>query len=171
MAALIGLSDEQVASVVANAGSVATLVAANYNAPGQVVISGEGAAVEAAMREAKSAGAKLAVKLPVSGAFHSPLLQEAGAQMSALIADAPFQDARIPIYQNVTARPATTAGDLKEALQAQMTSPVRWSQTVQNMINDGATHFYELGPGKVLAGLIKRIDKSVTVQSAESSVC
>jgi [acyl-carrier-protein] S-malonyltransferase len=119
------------------------------------------------MHAAKSAGAKMTVKLQVSGAFHSPLMREAGAQMGALIDAAPFHDAQIPVYQNTTARTATAASDLKAALREQMTSPVRWTQTVQNMIADGATQFYELGPGNVLAGLVKRIDKSAPVETTD----
>ena len=167
MAALIGLADEQVPAVLDKVSGEGIVVAANFNSPGQVVISGEGGAIEAAMREAKAAGAKMAVKLAVSGAFHSPLLSEAGAQMAALIDAAPFQDAQIPVYQNVTARPATNASDLKAALREQMTSPVRWTETIRAMIEGGATHFYELGPGNVLTGLVKRIDKSVTVETTD----
>ena len=170
MAAIVGLPNEEVERVVQDASSFGVLVAANYNAPGQVVISGEVSAVEAAMREAKSGGAKMTIKLPVSGAFHSPLLGDAAAQMAALIAAANFQDATVPIYQNVTAQATTGADELKAALKEQMTSPVRWVETIQNMIGDGATDFYELGPGKVLAGLIKRIDKSVTAQSGDAVV-
>src|SRR5690606_19102579 len=126
MAAIVGLPNEEVERVVADASSFGTIVAANYNAPGQVVISGEVSAVEAAMREAKSGGAKITIKLPVSGAFHSPLLKEAGAQMATLIDEADFADAQLPIYQNATAQAATEANVLKYALKAQMTSPVRW---------------------------------------------
>ncbi len=165
MAAIIGLADDKVLEVLQNAAG--TVVAANFNSPGQVVISGETSAVENAMHAAKSAGAKMTVKLQVSGAFHSPLMHEAGAQMSRLIDAAPFQDAQIPVYQNTTARPATAAGDLKAALRDQMTNPVRWTQTIQNMIADGAGQFYELGPGNVLAGLVRRIDKSVSVETTD----
>ena len=170
MAAIVGLPNEEVERVVQDARSFGVLVAANYNAPGQVVISGEVSAVEAAMREAKSGGAKMAIKLPVSGAFHSPLLEDAATKMSALIAAADFADAIVPVYQNATAQGATQADELKAALKEQMTSPVRWIETVQNMIAGGATDFYELGPGKVLTGLIKRIDKSVTAQSGDTVV-
>lgn len=163
MAALIGLADEKLDEVLAAAGESGTVVAANFNSPGQVVVSGTPEAVEAAMREAKTRGAKIAVKLPVSGAFHSPLLAEAGAQMAQLIDAAPFADARIPVYQNTTAAPATSAQELRAALRPQMTSAVGWTQTVQNMIGDGASKFIELGPGNVLTGLVKRIDKSVEV--------
>ncbi|MBV9470773.1 MAG: ACP S-malonyltransferase, partial [Abitibacteriaceae bacterium] len=167
MAALIGLPDERLQEVLATASETGEVVAANDNAPGQVVVSGRPDAVEAAMREAKASGAKMAVKLPVSGAFHSPLMAAAGAEMAELIAAAPFQDAEVPIYQNTTARPATAAGDLKSALQAQMTGRVRWTETIRAMIADGAAQFYELGPGNVLAGLLKRIDKSVAIDNLD----
>jgi len=167
MAAIVGLADEAVEELVA-AHSGGVVVAANYNAPGQVVISGEGEAIEEVMKAAKAGGAKITVKLAVSGAFHSPLMREAGEQLASLIEAAPFRDASIPVYQNTTARPATSAADLKQALTAQMTSPVRWTQSVRAMIEDGATQFYELGPGAVLCGLIKRIDKGVASENADS---
>jgi [acyl-carrier-protein] S-malonyltransferase len=170
MAAIVGLPDSEVEKVAADVQSFGTLVAANFNAPGQVVISGEVAAVEAAMREAKTVGAKIAIKLPVSGAFHSPLMEEAALQMSALIDEAQFAAAQVPVYQNATAQAATQPDELKAALKAQMTGPVRWVETMQNMVGDGATHFYELGPGKVLCGLLKRIDKSVVVESGDSII-
>lgn len=170
MAAIIGLADEEVEYAVADSNSLGVLVAANYNAPGQVVVSGAEDAVELAMHNAKGRGAKMAVKLPVSGAFHSPLMQEAGEQLAELIDAAPFRDASIPVYQNTTAQPATTATDLKAALKSQMTSPVRWTQTVRRMIADGAKQFYELGSGNVLSGLNKRIDKSVPTESSEGWV-
>lgn len=169
MAALIGLPDERLQEVLEAARGAGEVVAANDNAPGQVVVSGVGAAVEAAMREAKARGAKMAVKLPVSGAFHSALMRDAGAEMAEMIAAAPFRNAALPVYQNTTARPATAAAELKAALQAQMTSPVRWTETVRAMIADGARQFYELGPGNVLAGLIKRIDRSVAVEGLEAT--
>lgn len=167
MAALVGLPDERLEAVLQAAGKVGAVVAANDNAPGQVVVSGTPDAVEAAMQEAKAQGAKMAVKLPVSGAFHSPLMREAGAEMAELIAATPFRDATVPIYQNTTAWPATAAQELKAALQAQMTGRVRWTETMRAMIGDGATQFYELGPGAVLTGLMKRIDKSVTGESLD----
>ena len=110
----------------------------------------------------------MAVPLPVSGAFHSPLMKAAGEELAALIDAAPFRDADIPIYQNTTARPATSAALLRTALKLQMTGAVRWTETVQNMVVDGAAQFYELGPGKVLCGLVKRIDKTVASENAES---
>jgi [acyl-carrier-protein] S-malonyltransferase len=168
MAALIGLADEQLESVLSEASKSGLVVGANFNSPGQVVVSGEESAVAMAMSEAKKAGAKMAVALPVSGAFHSPLMRAAGREMAQLIEAAPFRDAEIPVYQNTSARPAQTADELKAALRAQMTGPVRWSESVRAMIADGATEFYELGAGKVLCGLIGRIDKSVSSQNSEN---
>jgi [acyl-carrier-protein] S-malonyltransferase len=168
MAAIIGLPDAELDRVLEESQSEGLVVAANFNSPGQVVVSGAAGGVEAAMQAAKAHGAKMAVALPVSGAFHSPLLREAGDEMSQLIDAAPFRTARIAVYQNTTAQAATAPDELKAALKGQMTGPVRWTETIQNMIGAGATHFYELGPGKVLAGLIKRIDKSVAVESSEA---
>ena len=168
MAALIGLKDEALEQVLEAAREAGTVVGANFNSPGQIVVSGEQVAVERAMSEAKAQGAKMALRLPVSGAFHSPLMHHAGESMAALIADAPFQNAKIPVYCNTTARATTDAQELKNALSAQMTGAVLWQQSVQQMIADGAEQFIELGPGKVLCGLIGRIDKSVTTQFAES---
>ena len=165
MAALIGLPDEKLEDVLTAAGQVGTVVAANFNSPGQVVVSGTPEAVEAAMKEAKGQGAKLAVKLAVSGAFHSPLMADAGEKMAALIDAAPFSDAQIPVYQNTTAQSATAADELRAALRPQMTSAVRWTETVQNMIGAGTAHFIELGPGNVLTGLVKRIDKGVSLEN------
>ncbi len=168
MAAIIGLDDEAALAFVENVRNGAVLVAANFNAPGQVVISGDTAAVEHALTQAKPNGAKMAIKLPVSGAFHSPLMEDAGREMQELIEAAPFRDAQIPVYQNTTAQGVTSAADLKAALISQMTSPVRWTQTATNMVAAGATQFYELGTGNVLAGLQKRIDKSIPVETSDS---
>jgi [acyl-carrier-protein] S-malonyltransferase len=168
MAALIGLPDAELDGVLQAAGAEGLVVAANYNSPGQVVVSGEPAGVEAAMREAKAHGAKMAVALPVSGAFHSPLMKDAGAELAQLIDAAPFRTAQIPVYQNTTAAPATEVAELQAALKLQMTGAVRWTETIQNIIGAGATGLYELGPGKVLAGLAKRIDKSVPAESSEA---
>ncbi len=165
MAALIGLPDEKIEAVLEGARGEGEIVVANFNSPGQIVVSGALEAVEVAMTVAKSEGAKLAVRLPVSGAFHSPLLGDAGAAMAQLIDAAPLMDARIPVYQNTTAQPAAKAEELRAALRPQMTSAVNWTQTVQNMIADGATKFIELGPGNVLTGLVKRIDKTVALEN------
>lgn len=170
MAAIIGLEDEAVQKFVEELGTDEVLVTANYNAPGQVVISGGVGAISQALEQAKSRGARMAIKLPVSGAFHSPLMEEAGREMQALIEAAPFQDARIPVFQNTTAAAATTALELKAALIPQMTSPVRWTETVRNMIAGGASEFIELGPGNVLSNLSKRIDNTIPCQSANSWV-
>ena len=168
MAALIGLKEDALEQVLGSARADGVVVGANFNSPGQVVVSGQENAVERAMSEAKAHGAKMALRLPVSGAFHSPLMQSAGEKMAALIQDAPFQNAKIPVYCNTSARATTDASELKSALSAQMTGAVLWQQSVQQMIADGAEQFIELGPGKVLCGLIGRIDKSVATQFAES---
>jgi [acyl-carrier-protein] S-malonyltransferase len=168
MAALIGLADEKLEDVLKVGGHSGMVVGANFNSPGQIVISGEEAAVEAAMRAAKEQGAKMARRLAVSGAFHSPLMTDAGAEMAELIAAAPFRDAAIPVYQNTTARGTTAATDLQAALREQMTNPVRWTESVQAMVAAGATQFYELGPGKVLCGLIGRIDSTTSCECAEA---
>ncbi len=165
MAALIGLADDKLEGVLQSASAAGEIVAANYNSPGQVVVSGAPAAIELAMVEAKAQGAKMAVKLPVSGAFHSPLMSDAGAEMSELINAAPFVEARIPVFQNTTASGTRDAATAKAALIWQMTGPVRWSETVANMIGAGADEFIELGPGKVLTGLVKRIDKTVALKN------
>ncbi len=165
MAALIGLADDRLEGVLQSASVGGEIVAANYNSSGQVVISGQHQAIELAMAQAKAQGAKMAVKLPVSGAFHSPLMRDAGAEMSELIDAAPFRDAKIPVYQNTTASGATDVSTLKAALKGQMTGPVRWSETIAAMIAAGADEFVELGPGKVLTGLVKRIDKTVNTKN------
>ena len=165
MAALIGLADDKLDGVLQSAKSGGEIVAANYNSPGQVVVSGAPAAIDLAMSQAKAAGAKMAVKLPVSGAFHSPLMREAGAEMSELVDSAPFQTARIPVFQNTTACGTTDIAQLKAALKSQMTGAVRWSESITAMISEGADEFIELGPGKVLTGLVKRIDKSVETKN------
>lgn len=168
MAAIIGLGDEAAEAFVDEVRGARVLVAANFNAPGQVVISGDVEAIDEAMSHARPRGAKMAVKLPVSGAFHSPLMDDAGREMQELIDAAPFRDAQIPVFQNTTAKPATSGEELKAALIPQMTSPVRWTQSMQNIITAGATQFYELGPGNVLTGLLKRIDKNVACETSDS---
>lgn len=165
MAALIGLPDEKLDPVLAAASQSGIVVAANFNSPGQIVVSGAPDAVAAAMKIAKESGAKLAVSLPVSGAFHSPLMADAGREMADLIDAAPFGTARVPVYPNTSARATTDAKELQNALKPQMTGAVMWSQSVTQMISDGATNFVELGPGNVLTGLVKRIDKSVSLEN------
>jgi len=159
MAAIINLPDEVIEAV---CNGIPGVVPANYNSKGQVVISGEEAAVDEACAQLKAAGAKRALKLPVSGAFHSPLMEPAREELAKAIADTPFQKPVCPIYQNVTARPTEDPEIIKDNLLKQLTSPVKWTQTVRNMLADGITSFLEIGPGTVLQGLIKR-----TVSAAE----
>lgn len=163
MAAVLGLADEQVETVCAAVEG--TVVAANYNCPGQLVISGESGAVEEACVKAKEAGARRALPLPVGGAFHSPLMEPARAELAAAIEAADFQTPRCPIYQNVDAEPHTDPAIIKQNLIAQLTAPVRWTQIVRRMVADGVTHFTELGPGTVLQGLIRKVSTDVEVES------
>lgn len=163
MAAVLGLSDEQVEAVCEATEGV--VVAANYNCPGQLVISGEKGAVEAACAKAKEAGARRALPLPVGGAFHSPLMEPAREELAAAIAAAEFQTPRCPIYQNVDAAPHTDPMEIKANLIAQLTAPVRWTQIVRRMVEDGCSHFTELGPGTVLQGLIRKVSADVEVES------
>ena len=155
MAAIIGLEDKVIEDVCAQTEGL--VIPANYNSDGQVVISGEKAAVEAACAKLLEAGARRALPLSVSGAFHSPLMEPARAMLAQAIELTPFQEPSCPVYQNVTALPHTNPQEIKDNLLKQLTSPVRWSQTVRNMRKDGAEEFVELGPGNVLSGLIKRI--------------
>lgn len=154
MAAVIKLDDETIERICAD---IPGVVPANYNSPGQVVISGELSAVEEACAKLKEAGAKRALVLPVSGAFHSPLMEPARVELAKAIEATPFKAPRCPIYQNVTAAPTTDPEVIKENALKQLTSPVRWTQTVRNMIADGAARFVEIGPGTVLQGLVGRI--------------
>ena len=166
MAAVLGLADEVVEQICAevNAGGD-TVVAANYNCPGQLVISGADAAVDAACVKLKEAGAKRALRLPVGGAFHSPLMEPARAELARAIEEVEFHTPVCPIYQNVDAQPYTSAQEIKANLIAQLTAPVRWTQSVKNMIADGVTEFTELGPGNVLQGLIKKCDANIAAES------
>lgn len=162
MAAIIGLPDEKVEEICASVSSEGDIVvAANYNCPGQLVISGNVNAVNAACEKLKEAGAKRALPLKVSGAFHSPLMQPAKDELQAAIEKTTFKTPKCPIYQNVDAKPHTDAEEIKLNLIAQLTSPVRWTASVQTMIHDGADDFTECGPGKALQGMIGRIDKNV----------
>ena len=163
MAAIINLPDELINQICRETEGL--VIPANYNSKGQVVISGEKEAVDKACAALKAAGAKRALPLPVSGAFHSPLMEPAREELAKAIADTPFQQPICPIYQNVTALPTTNPEVIKANLLQQLTSPVRWTQTVQNMLADGVTSFLEIGPGSVLQGLIKR-----TVTAMEGSV-
>ena len=158
MAAIIGLPNEKVEEICAGTSGIA--IPANYNCNGQVVISGEKQAVEAACEAMKAAGAKRALPLSVSGAFHSPLMEAARVELGKAIEKTEVKIPSCPIYQNVTAKPETDPARIKENLLQQLTSPVKWTQTVENMLADGATIFRELGPGNVLQGLIKRIAAS-----------
>lgn len=161
MAAIIALPDEKVEEICASIPGV--VVAANYNCPGQVVISGEIDAINAACEAAKAAGAKRALPLKVGGAFHSPLMEPARAELAEAIEATEFHTPVCPVYQNVDAKPHTDPAEIKANLVAQLTAPVRWTQGVQNMIADGATEFTELGPGKVLQGLVLKINRNVAV--------
>ena len=157
MAAVIGLADDVIERICDETEGV--VVPANYNCPGQVVISGEVEAVKAACAKLKEAGAKRALPLAVGGAFHSPLMEPARVELAAAIEATPFNRPICPVYQNVDAKPYTEAADIKANLLKQLTSPVRWTQTVMNMLQDGMTEFVECGPGTVLTGLINRIRK------------
>jgi [acyl-carrier-protein] S-malonyltransferase len=167
MAAIVGIDDEVVEQVCAAITSE-IVVPANYNTIGQLVISGSEAGVDLAIEKAKEAGAKIAKRLVVNGAFHSPFMQPAAEELEAGIRAAAFNDARIPVYQNFTAKPATDKEIIKANLIAQLTGPVRWTQTVNQMVADGCGKFIECGPGKVLQGLIKRIDRNLVTEGYES---
>ncbi|RKR09418.1 [acyl-carrier-protein] S-malonyltransferase [Flavobacterium sp. 90] len=164
MAAVLGLADNIVEEVCASIDGI--VVAANYNCPGQLVISGETTAVEKACEAMKVAGAKRALILPVGGAFHSPMMEPAREELSAAIEATTFSTPICPVYQNVTANAVSDANEIKKNLIIQLTAPVKWTQSVQQMIADGATLFTEVGPGKVLAGLINKIDKEAVTANA-----
>ena len=165
MAAILGLTNEQVEEICA---SVDAIVApANYNCPGQVVVSGVEEGIDAACEKALAAGARRALKLKVGGAFHSPLMQPAHDELAAAIEKAQFSAPVCPVYQNVDAAPHTDPAEIKKNLIAQLTAPVLWTQIVQRMIADGATEFTELGPGAVLQGLIKKINRDAVVSGRQ----
>ena len=164
MAAVLGLEDAVVERQCL--GTPGVVVAANYNCPGQLVISGEIKAVNIACEAMKMAGAKRALVLPVGGAFHSPLMEPARTELAAAIENTVFSEPKCPIYQNVTASAINTASEIKANLISQLTAPVRWTQSVQQMIADGATEFIEVGPGNVLQGLVKKIDREVETMAA-----
>ncbi len=163
MAAVLALPDQTIEQVCDSIEGI--VVAANYNCPGQLVISGTVEAVNEACAKLKEAGARRALVLPVGGAFHSPLMEPARQELEAAIADATFNTPVCPIYQNVDAKPYTDPESIKQNLIAQLTSPVRWTQIVQNMVKDGFTDFTELGPGNVLQGLIKKTNAEVLAES------
>ena len=164
MAAVLGLEDSIVEKICAETEGI--VVPANYNCPGQLVISGETDAVEKACIALKEAGAKRALILPVNGAFHSPLMKPAQEKLAKAIENVRFNNPIIPIYQNVTTTAVTDPEEIKKNLIAQLTSSVKWTQSIKNMVTDGASHFIEIGPGKTLQGLIKKISSEVTTSSA-----
>ena len=163
MAAVIGLDDDVVERICEETEGI--VVPANYNCPGQLVISGSNEAVEAACEKMKEAGARRALMLPVGGAFHSPFMEPAEKELEVAIMETSFSTPECPVYQNVTAAPSTDVDEIKANLVAQLTSPVRWTQSVQRMISDGAGSFTESGPGRVLQGLVMKINREVEVNS------
>lgn len=165
MAAVLGLEDHIVEAVCADVDGV--VVAANYNCPGQLVISGEVKAVEEACERLKERGARRALLLPVGGAFHSPLMEPAREELAKAIENTPFATPICPVYQNVTTFAVTDPETIKENLIFQLTAPVKWTQSVQNMVSDGATKFIEVGPGNVLQGLVKKIHKDAVTDAAK----
>lgn len=164
MAAVLGLDDNVVERICKNTKGI--VVAANYNCPGQLVISGEIDAINAACEALKAEGARRALVLPVGGAFHSPLMEPAREELAAAIENTTFSKPNCPIYQNVTASAVISEDEIKSNLISQLTAPVRWTHSVQQMIKDGATHFTEVGPGKVLQGLVKKINREAQTSSA-----
>ena len=166
MAAILGLEDEVVEKACAEIDGI--VVAANYNCPGQLVISGEIEAVNLACEKLKELGAKRALVLPVGGAFHSPLMKPAEEELAKAIEETTFNTPICPVYQNVTTTAVTDPAEIKKNLIAQLTAPVKWTQSVQNMITDGATEFIEVGPGNTLQGLVKKINREVSTSSASA---
>ena len=164
MAAILGLEDELVEAVCADVDGV--VVAANYNCPGQLIISGELSAVEEACERLKERGAKRALILPVGGAFHSPLMEPAREELATAIENTTFNTPSCPIYQNVSTTAVSDPAEIKKNLLFQLTAPVKWTQSVQNMLADGATEFIEVGPGKVLQGLVKKVSRDAVTSSA-----
>lgn len=165
MAAVLGLDNDVVEQICK--ATEGTVVAANYNCPGQLVVSGEVPAVEAACEAFTEAGARRAIMLPVGGAFHSPLMEPAREKLAKAIADADIQPPRCPIYQNVSAEPTSDPELIRTQLVAQLTAPVRWTQTMEAMMADGASEMTEVGPGKVLQGLFKKVDRAFPTSGAQ----
>lgn len=165
MAAVLGLEDKVVEDICDSIDGI--VVAANYNCPGQLVISGETSAVQEACDALKAAGAKRALMLPVGGAFHSPMMEPAREELAKAIENTTFKNPVCPVYQNVPATAVTDATEIKANLITQLTAPVKWTQSVQNMVADGANEFIEVGPGNVLQGLVKKINKDVGTSQAE----
>jgi [acyl-carrier-protein] S-malonyltransferase len=164
MAAIVGLDDKVVEDIVNNIKEV--VVPANYNCPGQLVISGSIKGIDIAVEKLTEAGARRALKLPVGGAFHSPLMEPAREKLAAAIENTKIQDPICPIYQNVNGQAVSNSDIIKKNLIAQLTSPVRWTQTMKNMIANGMNEYIEVGPGKVLQGLLKKVDRKITTSSA-----
>lgn len=169
MAALIGMQDSAVENLLAEASSAGVVQAANFNSPGQVVISGDVSAVKKAIELAPSHGARMAKELVVSGAFHSPLMKPAEEQLAAALENVEIRDSRIPVCMNAVAMPVTAAPEIRKNLIMQLTSPVLWTQSIESMVGNGIREFIEIGPQKVLQGLIKRIDKSVTSSGIDTA--
>ena len=163
MAAVVGLDENSVVDCCKEASSAGIVQCANFNSPGQIVISGDINGVRKAMELCKSKGAKLVKELQVSGAFHSPLMNSAKERLKTALDGAHFYDARIPVYANVTAKPMSNKDEIKNLLYEQLTTPVLWVEIINNMIEDGIEEFYEIGPGKVLQGLVKRINPDVKI--------
>jgi len=167
MVAIVGLEPKTLNEVCVEASAAGIVQAANYNSPGQIVISGSVSGVRKAMELAKARGAKLTKELPVSGAFHSLLMESARTGLKAALDKTEIRDAVIPVYANVTAKPVQCAKEIRNLLFQQLTSPVQWEESVTNIITDGATMFVEIGPGKVLQGLVKRINSNVDIRGYE----
>jgi [acyl-carrier-protein] S-malonyltransferase len=170
MAAILGLGEEAVKDACLKASSAGVVVPANLNSPGQIVISGEVGAVESAMELATAAGAKKVVRLPVSGAFHSPLMESAAAGLRSTLAEIKIEDAAIPVVANVSGEPVVRAADIRRSLEFQLLSAVRWEDSMRWLIGRGLTSLVEIGPGRVLKGLARSIDKSAVVESADDAV-
>jgi [acyl-carrier-protein] S-malonyltransferase len=168
MAAILGLDDEVVEKVCSEINAV--VVPANYNSPGQIVISGSIEGIDQAIEKLTAAGAKRALKLPVGGAFHSPLMEPARLDLEKAIDLAEINKPLCPVYQNVTAKPSMDPSIIRENIKKQLTAPVKWTQTVKNMLADGASSFYEVGPGTVLQGLIKKVDRNIPASSCSLSL-
>lgn len=167
MAAIVGLEQEVLEKICNDASVKGIVQCANFNSPGQVVISGSVEGVLEGMELAKKAGAKVVKQLIVSGAFHSPLMQTASDKLKAKLDETNFTDAKIPVYANVTAKAVTDKGDIRELLLKQLNAPVRWTETIQNMVAEGVEEFIEIGPGKVLQGLVKRINGDVKFRGVD----
>jgi len=163
MAAIIGMDGETIENICLESSNNGIVQCANFNSPGQIVISGSSNSVKKVMTVAKDNGARLVKELVVSGAFHSPLMNHAVELFSTTLDEVNFEDAKVPVYANVTAQTVTAKNEIKELLVKQLTAPVKWQQSIENMINEGVNEFVEIGPGKVLQGLVKRINPNVSI--------